>query len=466
MEDAAALSATVRRMMAMTPDAMAALKLAKLRRQLTRVYAENRFYRAGFEAAGVSPDHIQSLDDFAARVPTVEKKDFLRDQEENPPFGLRLGVAREEVVMVNLTGGTSGQGQEFYGRTAHDVALQAHLHALPYFMSGLRRGDVILNCVPAGGMSTGGWGPPEGLRQMGGPTFNAGGALSTDAKIDLMLRFGEVHFIYASTNYVHTLTEAMRRRGIDPTETFPMLRAIFFAAEGYAWEWLEEMEAFWGCRVTEGYGSTQVAGFGYVDCHQAHERARGLLHALEWHTLLEVIDPETGNHVGAGGEGEIVVTNLDIQASPVIRFRTGDRARYFPHDACACGRPWHCIEAGTVGRYDDMLKIRGNNVWPVVVDGAVFAYAEVAEYTGRVHVDGKGRTAVALKIALKPHAENMGQAERTALLARIASTIREKTNVRMDLTQVAMDAMPQFAYKARRWTDERQNGYVRGLEKD
>ncbi len=310
-------------------------------------------------------------------------------------------------------------------------------------------------------MSTGGWGPPEGMRQMGGPTFNAGGALSTEAKIDLMLRFGEVHFIYASTNYVHTLTEGLRRRGIAPRETFPMLLAIFFAAEGYAPEWREQIEEFWGCRVNEGYGSTQIAGFGYVDCHTADEPERGLLHALEWHSLLEVVDPETGAHVGSGEEGEILVTNLDIQASPVIRFRTGDRARYFQARDCSCGRPWHCIEAGTVGRYDDMLKIRGNNVWPITVDGAVFAFAEVDEYTGRVYVDAKGRTEVEVRLAFKPEVEARAAEDRRALLARIGEAVHEKTNVKMILEQVSRDALPDYHYKARRWNDERQAGYIR-----
>ncbi len=454
-------SQTITRMTAMTPDELRSLQMAKLKRQLDRVWARNPFYHRVFEEAGVTPEDVTSLDDFSARVPIVGKPEFLADQEQNPPFGLRLGVAREEVVMVNLTGGTSGLGQEFYGRTAHDIAIQGHLHALPYYMAGLRRGDIILNCVPAGGMSTGGWGPPEGMRQMGGPTFNAGGALSTEAKIDLMLRFGEVHFIYASTNYVHTLTEGLRRRGIAPRETFPMLRAIFFAAEGYAPEWREQIEEFWGCRVNEGYGSTQIAGFGYVDCHTADEPERGLLHALEWHSLLEVVDPETGAHVGSGEEGEILVTNLDIQASPVIRFRTGDRARYFQARDCSCGRPWHCIEAGTVGRYDDMLKIRGNNVWPITVDGAVFAFAEVDEYTGRVYVDAKGRTEVEVRLAFKPEVEARAAEDRRALLARIGEAVHEKTNVKMILEQVSRDALPDYHYKARRWNDERQAGYIR-----
>ena len=169
------------------------------------------------DAAGIAPDALASLDGFRARFPLSNKADFLADQTEHPPFGERLGIPREEVALVNMTGGTSGQGQEIYGRSQRDIHMQGYLHALPWFLAGLRPGDIAINCVPAGGLTTGGWGPGEGLRIAGATAFHVGGTLSTDAKIDLMLRVGEVNFIYASTNYLHTLTEAICRRGLEPT---------------------------------------------------------------------------------------------------------------------------------------------------------------------------------------------------------------------------------------------------------
>lgn len=453
----------LRRMEAMPREDFLALQFAKLKRQIERCYATNPFYRAHWDHAKVKPGDIRSLEDFRKRIPAVTKADFLRDQDESPPFGHRLGVAREEVVMITMTGGTSGQGQEVFGRTAADWAVQAHVHHLSYHIAGLRRGDLVFNCAPAGGLTSGGWGPSDGFRQAGATAFHVGGVISTDAKIDLMCRFGTVHFIYASTNYLHTLTEALRRRGISPRERFPMMRSLYIAAEGYSPAWAQSIEEYWGCPLHEGYGSTQATGFTYTSCPST-PRQQGepsLLHALEWMNLTEVVDPDTGEHVGPGEEGEIILTNLDIQGSPCIRFATRDKARWFPHSACACGRPWHAIEAGSVGRYDDMMKIRGNNVWPVTVDGAVFSHPEVAEYAGLVRVDEAGRTEVLVRLAFKSDVAAGPQETKSALLHKIADAIKQRTNVAMTLAEVPRSDLPTFDYKARRWKDERQKGYDR-----
>ncbi len=449
-------SATLSRLARLSRAELEAVQLRRIQQQVARLYHGNSFYRAKLEAARVTPEQVRSLDDFRKRIPLSSKAEFLADQQETPPFGRRLGIAREAVALVNLTGGTSGQGQEVYGRSQRDVAMQGFLHLLPWFMAGLRPGQMALNCVPAGGLTTGGWGPGEGFRIAGATALHAGGVLSTEAKVDLMLRFGEIHFIYASTNYHHTLSEAFRRRGIRPAERFPMMRALFTAAEGYPVEWAQTTEAFWGCRLHEGYGSTQGAGFVASTCEEGAVRAdgsRGCMHLLEWENYAEIIDPETGERVAPGEEGEIVLTNLGIEGSPVLRFATRDRARFLPHRACACGRPWHGIEAGSIARYDDMLKIRGNNVWPLAVDTAVFAHAEIAEYTGRVFVDEAGRTEVEVCLALK--APTLGD---PTLTERVCARIKQATNVQMQVRIVPRETLPVFTYKARRWVDERQLG--------
>jgi phenylacetate-CoA ligase len=448
-------SATLARLARLSRAELEMVQLRRIRALLERLWHNNPFYRAKLEAARLRPEHIRSLADFR-RIPTCTKAEFLADQQENPPFGRRLGIPREAVALINLTGGTSGQGQEIYGRSQRDVAMQGYLHLLPWFMAGLRPGHMALNCVPAGGLTTGGWGPAEGFRVAGATALHAGGTLSTEAKVDLMLRFGEMHFIYASTNYHHTLSEAFRRRGVTPAEALPMMRALFTAAEGYPVEWARTTERFWGCRLHEGYGSTQGAGFIASTCEAGAVRGdgtRGIMHVLGWENYAEIIDPETGEPVGPGEEGEIVLTNFGIEGSPVLRFATRDRARFMPHDACLCGLQWHGIEAGSIARYDDMLKIRGNNVWPLTVDTAVFSFREVAEYTGRVFVDAAGRTEVELRVALKP-----GTGDPAAVPPVIAEKVKGVTNVMMSVRIVPREELPVFTYKARRWVDERQTG--------
>jgi phenylacetate-CoA ligase len=455
-------SARLARLAALSRSELEALQLRKLRRQLARLHDASGYYRRRMDDASIAPDALDSLDAFRCRFPLSSKADFLADQTEHPPFGQRLGIAREDVALVNMTGGTSGQGQEIYGRSQRDVHVLGYYHALPWFLAGLRPGDIAVNCVPAGGLTTGGWGPGEGLRIIGATAFHVGGTLSTDAKIDLMLRLGEVNFIYASTNYLHTLTEAMLRRGLEPQRAFPTLRTLFIAAEGYPIEWAARIEALWGCRLQEGYGSTQCVGFGASTCAEgviSPAGGRGLMHMFEWEGLFEVLNPMTLEPVASGETGELVVTNLTIEGSPVIRFRTGDAVRFVSHRDAASGRVWNAIECGTIGRFDDMLKIRGNNVWPSAIDAAVFAFGEVAEYAGRVYTDADGKTAVEIRLAFTEVAAAMEQVRRERLAEAIRTSIKERTNVWMTLAVCARNELPEFSYKARRWKDERQQGY-------
>jgi phenylacetate-CoA ligase len=453
-------SAALARYDRMSRDELEALKLAKVRRLLQRAIQKNRFYRERFAAAGADVASINSLESFAAAIPTCTKADFLTDQQEAPPFGQRLGVPRESVVLLNMTGGTSGQGQELYGRTNHDVAMQGFLHYLPWFMAGLRPGDLALNCVPTGGFTTGGWGPPEGFRMAGATALNAGGVTGSAQKVDLMSRFPDIAFIYASMNYLHTLTEEIKAAGFLPRDRFRKMRGLFIAGEGYPTKWAEHIVEAWGCPLHEGYGSTQGAGFIASTCEKGVVRRDGktaCMHIFEWENLVEIVDPETGAHVKPGETGEIVLTNLSILGSPVIRFATRDKARFVPASHCGCGRSWNCIEAGSIERYDDMLKIRGNNVWPAAVDAVMFSHPEVAEYQARVFTDEKGRTAVDLRYALKPDVP----ADRSAALVTVlAQEIKHRTNVWMSLSEVPRDSLQTFTYKARRWKDERKAGYA------
>ena len=449
---------------AMSRDELLRLQFLKLKRQLARQYAGNAFFRRRFDAAGVDLSRIRSLADVRSAIPTMDKPDCLADQSAAPPFGERVGVPAREVVMVNLTGGTSGQGQEVYGRTNRDVALQGHLHYLPWHLAGLRPGDLALNCVPAGGLTTGGWGPGEGFRVAGATAFAVGGTLSTDAKIDLMLRFPDIAFIYASTSYLHTLSEGLRRRGIDPRRAFPAMRTLFMAAEGYPVEWAERIQAFWGAALHEGYGSTQGAGFIGGTCEDGAvvDGRRGVMRIFDWHNLVEVLDPATGEPVRAGEEGEVVLTNLDIVASPVIRFRTGDKVRLAEPDGRPGGLAWTGIEAGTIGRIDDMMKIRGNNVWPAAVDGVLFRCEQVADYAGRVYLAEDSRTIVELRLALKAEGAPLSTDERERLIERLRGELKANTNVSMDLYVVARSDLPNYDYKSRRWRDERADGYRTG----
>lgn len=437
------------------------LQLHRLKRQIEYVYHTNPFYRGRFQEHKVTPADVVSLEDIQ-RIPFVTKDDLIKDQEEHPPYGSRLGVPRDKISQVHLTSGTSGQGQEVYGRTRADVELMGSIWMHNFHWSGLVKGDTAVNMVPIATYCAG-WSIMQGFFKLGMTSFHLHG-LDGGAKLRLMDRF-KPHYIWVTPPYLTRLTVLSKELGINPREAFHTLKSITVATEAFPASWALEMEEFWGTHLDEMYGSTQGAGLVAVTCERGAiqpDGARGPLHVVEQYFLAEVIDPATGRQVKAGEEGEVVLTGFEHEASPVIRFRTRDRVRFLTHEHCPCGRPFNIWESGTITRYDDMLKIRGMNVWPSAVDSAVFAHREVDEYVGRVSIDREGREAVVLTLALKPEAVGLAAADRAALLRRVGEAVRAATGVSMEISEVARAELPTFEFKSRRWIDERQKGLTRG----
>ena len=177
---------------------------------------------------------------------------------------------------------------------------------------------------------------------------------------------------------------------------------------------------------------------------------------MEHRVLCEILRPGTNEPVEPGEEGELVATTLFREAFPIIRFRTGDRVRLMP-EPCTCGRPFLSIEAGTVARYDDMMRIRAQNLWPDAVDKIVFAIGDMEEYAGLVYIDSDGRETVELSVEFKPGAAP-DPAARAGRIADLAREIQVKLNVRMEIREAPYLTLPRFEFKTRRWTDQRRAG--------
>jgi phenylacetate-CoA ligase len=247
--------------------------------------------------------------------------------------------------------------------------------------------------------------------------------------------------------------------GINPRRDFPDLRAVDATTQAYTLDWAREMEDFWGCSVAEMFGASQSIP-GLMFCCEGgvqHQGRRKMLHALEHRLLFEVIDPETGRHVGSGEEGELVVTTLTRTATPLIRFRMGDKVVYQGHAECDCGRPFAGIQAGTVARYDDMIKIKGQNVWPEAVDAAVFSFREVEEYKATVFIDAEGRETVIVQYEIKPTTA-VSDAHRSALPEKLQAHVRQRVGITIQFIEAAHDSLPRYEFKTRRWTDQRKAG--------
>lgn len=431
------------------------LQWALLQRQLERLWHTNPFYRRRLESAGAPPERITSPEAFRELVPMCTKRDLLADQAEHPPFGRRLGVPEAEVVQVWLTSGTSGVGQEVYGHTWRDaIAGGTALVEGAFFPAGWRPGDRIFSMTPISTLAFG-LCAQEAFRVAGYQPFQVFNYDSA-AKLRLMERFG-VHGIVITPAHLARLTTICQEEGIDPRRAYPELKSIVIAGQSYPVEVIEGAQEIWGVRIHDLYGSTQGNGAiaGNCELGALHDGRRTGMHFLEHRNLLEVIDPDSGEPVAPGEEGMGVITNLSIEGSPLLRFRTDDKMRYLGEAECSCGRTTRMIEAGTLSRYDDMMKVRGMNVWPQAIDDVMFAEGAVDEYVGRVYCDEGDLEQIEIRYATKP-ALPLSVEERVALRQRLVHTLKARINVTCQVIDVPRPELPVFEFKAVRWTDTRQ----------
>ncbi len=356
----------------MPREAMAAIQLRRLRTTLERAYATVPFYRRRFDEAGIQPGNIQSLDDLAA-IPFTTKQD-LRD---NYPYGM-FAVPMDNVVRIHASSGTTGQ-PTVVGYTARDINTWAELMARSLVAGGAGRGDIIHNAYGYG-LFTGGLGVHYGAEKLGASVIPVSGG-NTKRQIVIMRDFGPT-ILTATPSYTLHLAEVAQDMGID-FKTFSFKFGIF-GAEPWSERMREEIERKLNLTAVDIYGLSEVIGPGVaVECHEAK---RGL-HIFEDHFIPEIIDPGTGDVLPPGQIGELVFTSITKEAFPVIRYRTRDITSLNP-EPCICGRT--LIRMGKVsGRTDDMLIIRGVNVFPSQIE-SVLMETEGVEPHYQLQVDREG----------------------------------------------------------------------------
>ena len=278
-----------------------------------------------------------------------------------------------------------------------------------------------------------------------------------EARLEMMRRFPP-NFFSTGPVYLRRLTTICREMGIDPRRDFPALKAIKLGSFGFDVPWAREMEAFWGAKLIDTYASTQCGGGIASTCEHGTYLAdgrRGMMHFPEHKVWAEVLNPQTGEPAREDEEGEVILTAFGREAMPILRFRTGDKVVFKSHRQCACGRPFDGIEAGTVSRYDTMLKIRGMNLWPEAVDAIVLAHPEIDEYNGRLSVADNGREVARVLVEFKATASSSA-AHRAHVLEQLRSQIKECTGVGMEVCEAASGEVERFAYKEKRWKDQRR----------
>ena len=327
------------------------IQLKRLQALVTRVYDKVRPYREKMDKAGIKPEDVRSLSDLK-HLPFTTKDD-LRD---NYPYGL-FTVPMEEVIRVHASSGTTGK-PTVVGYTVADIQLWSSVMARCLTMAGVTRGDMVHNAYGYG-LFTGGLGAHYGIEALGATVIPVSGG-NSKRQVTIMRDFGST-VLLSTPSYALNLADAMQDAGIDPNDL--KLRVGIHGAEPWSLNMREEVERKLGLRAVDIYGLSEIIGPGVaMEClHSTHG-----MHILEVNFLSEIIDPDSLEPLPLGEQGELVFTTLTKEALPLIRYRTKDISRLFL-EPCDCGRTLIRMEKVS-GRTDDMLIIRGVNVFPSQVE--------------------------------------------------------------------------------------------------
>ena len=417
-----------------------ALQAERLRATVARVAATVPFYHERFADAGVDAAAITAPAD-VARLPFTRKGD-LRD---NYPFGL-FAVPRERIVRLHASSGTKGK-PTVVGYTAADIALWAACCARALACAGVRPGDVVHNAYGYG-LFTGGLGLHYGAEALGATVVPASGG-NTPRQLLLLQDFA-ARALCCTPSYALNIAGALAQAGLDRTAL--ALEVGVFGAEPWTAELRRRLETSLGIAALDIYGLSEVMGPGVaMECAEGREG----LHIWEDHFLPEVVDPASGEPLPDGRFGELVLTTLTKEAMPVIRYRTGDLTALHA-EPCACGRT-HRRMARLVGRTDDMLIVRGVNVFPSEIERVLLAVPELAPHY-RVTVDRR-QALDTLEVEVEVTDEQralLDDLDRLATLRGAVNTALDQAlGISTDVVLHPPDTLPRSEGKALRVFDKR-----------
>ena len=414
-------------------DEIEALQLERLKWSVRHAYENVPFYREKYDAAKVHPDDLKELSDLA-KFPFTTKQD-LRD---NYPFGM-FAVPREQVVRVHASSGTTGK-PTVVGYTKADIATWAGLMARAFRSAGLRAGDILHNAYGYG-LFTGGLGAHYGAEELGMTVIPVSGGM-TSRQVALINDF-KPDGIAVTPSYMLAILDEFRNQGLDPRES--SLKVGVFGAEPWTNAMRAEIEEAFDMHAVDLYGLSEIIGPG-VAC-ECVETKDGL-HIFEDHFLPEIINPESGDVLADGESGELVFTSLTKEAFPIIRYRTRDLTRLLPGTA----RSFRRMEKVT-GRDDDMMIIRGVNVFPTQIEEQLLKVKGLSPHfqleLGR---EGRMDTLTILAEALPEAAAEKARAEMAAALKR---RVKDMVGITTEVRVGEPESIPRSMGKAVRIIDKR-----------
>jgi phenylacetate-CoA ligase len=418
-------------------EAIAAEQLEQLRSLVTELFPANKFYSSKLNAAGITFD-IASLADFSTRFPFTTKAELVEDQLAHPPFGTNLTYPLERYTRFHQTSGTTGTPLRWLDTPeSWEVMVESWAEILR--AAGAKSGDRVYFAFSFGPF-IGFWLAFESAARLGCLCV-PGGGLSSAARLHAILDNG-IDIVCCTPTYAMRLAEAALEEKIDLKTG--RVRSLVVAGEpgGSIPTVRTRLEELWpGAKVFDHHGMTEVGPVTY-EC----PKRPGVLHILESAFYAEVVDPGTERQLERGGTGELVLTTLGRVGSPLLRYRTGDLVKWQMSDKpCACGRFEMALEGGILGRTDDMIVVRGVNVYPSAVDEIVRGHEEVLEYQVELSVD-RAMPEISLQIEPSPTCRDVAGLVRT-----LERSFETALALRVPITTVPAGTLPRFEMKSRRW---------------
>jgi phenylacetate-CoA ligase len=416
-------------------EELSSLQLEHLTKSLRRVYSNVPFYHTRFDEAGLDPEKIKSLEDI--RKLSFTASDDLR---ANYPFGL-LAVSKDEVVRVHTSSGTTGRAKAICF-SKNDIECTANLIARCLVMTGTGKRDTLQNMMTYG-LFTGALVMHYGAEKVGALVIPAGPG-NTERQIQLMRDFGTT-VIHITPSYALYLASALQHKGIDPRKDLNLRRA-YLGAEPYSEETRKKIEAIYGIDVYNSYGLTEMSGPGVAfEC--AYKNG---MHLWEDHFFAEIIDPETGEVLEDGQEGELVLTSLRREAMPLIRYRTRDITKIIT-GVCECGRTHRRISR-ILGRSDDMFVVKGVNVFPQQIEQVLMGIKGVAQ-NYQILLESYDHLTIRVEIAKELFDGNIEHL--LQLQTAITDKVRADILVKPKIELLEPGALPISEGKAKRVIDNR-----------
>ncbi|WP_406661419.1 phenylacetate--CoA ligase [Methanolobus sp. ZRKC3] len=420
----------------MNRDELAALQSKRLKKTTASVFNNVPFYKEKFRELGIKPDDIRSIDDIS-KLPTTKKTD-LRD---NYPFDL-FAVPKKDIVRIHASSGTSGK-PTVVGYTAKDIDTWSDLMARNFTMVGLDDNDVFQNAVNYG-LFTGGLGFHYGIEKIGAMTVPSGTG-NTARQLEMMIDFG-VTALHCTPSYALYLAETAHEMDIVDKLS---LKVGCFGAEPWSSNTRKQLENAFNIKAYDSYGLSELMGPGIAfECEEQDG-----LHVWSDHFFVEVLD-EDGEQVAEGEKGELVLTSLTKEALPVIRYRTGDITRLLENE-CSCGRTTTRISR-LLGRADDMLIVRGINVFPSQVEDVIVKVPEVTEHF-QIIVDRNNKMLdeLTVRVELEEEAFTGELKDLAAVKRHVENELKGILNIRTNVELVERGTIPRTAGKSKKVVDRR-----------